>query len=365
MSIRFIHTGDIHIGMSFSKASFGYAVGLKRREEIKSTFFRILDECIHNNVQLLLLTGDLFEEDYITVSELKDIRNKFASMPDTRIFITAGNHDPIINQRSGYNLVEWSSNVHIFSTLMEHVVIEELNVVVYGFSWSTKEIKEYGFDFLQIEDTSKFNILMLHGDAYSDSPYLPLNMNELFGKGFDYIALGHIHKPDEDQYRWAYPGSPEPLDFSETGVHGFIEGIIDGESLNVQFKPFAKREFIHKSYKINEVMSFEEIKNMIQEDIFNDDRPEALYRIKINGVRDIDVKINLNYIKEAIESQVFYAELSDHTIENYDLERIKRDNQDNIIERFVLLMEEKGIENQVVKDALYEGLDILLKEQVS
>lgn len=365
MSVRFIHTADVHLGMSFSNAKFGLTVGIKRRQEIKETFLRLLDECVEMNTQLLLISGDLFEEDHISISDLKDIKNRFATLVDTQIIICAGNHDPIVNELSSYNLINWSDNVYVLSTEMERIDFEDLGVAVYGFSWSTKEMDQYNFETLEIEDTSKFNILMLHGDAYNESQYLPLNMTELIGKGFDYIALGHIHKADDNQYRWAYPGSLEPLDFSEVGDHGYVEGLFDGESMNVNFRPFAKRTFIHKAYEINENMSFEEIKNMIIEDIRSGERPESFYRATIKGVRDTDVVIDSSIIKEAVEQVAYFSEIIDDTIMNYDLDRIKKDNQGNIIEKFVLRMEEKGIDNPVVKDALYEGLYMLLKEQVS
>lgn len=45
---------------------------------------------------------------------------------------------------------------------------------------------------------------------------------------FSYIALGHIHKPAVLlENRMAYPGSPEPLDLTETGPHGYLTGEID------------------------------------------------------------------------------------------------------------------------------------------
>lgn len=365
MSVRFIHTADVHMGMSFSSAKFGLTVGIKRRQEIKETFFRLLDECVEMNTHLLLISGDLFDEDNITISDLKDVNKRLESLVETQVVICAGNHDSIISERSSYNLINWSENVHILSTEMEKIDFDELGVAVYGFSWSTKLMDQYDFSALEIEDTSKFNVLMLHGDAYTESQYLPLDMTQLIGKGFDYIALGHIHKPDDNQYRWAYPGSLEPLDFSETGDHGYIEGIFDGESMNVDFKPFSKRTFIHRAYEINENMSFEEVKNMIVEDIRSQERPESFYRTTIKGIRDTDVIIDLSLIKEAVEQVAYFGDIIDETIMNYDLERIKKDNQGNIIEKFILHMEEKGIDNPVVKDALYEGLYMLLKEQVS
>lgn len=365
MSVRFVHTADVHIGMSFAAASFGHALGLKRRAEIKETFFGILDECVEKRVDLLLIAGDLFEDDYMDMSELKDVQKMFANMADVHIVICAGNHDAIMNNGSSFNMVTWSQNVHIFGDSLSKYSITELNIDIYSFSWNKKEIRSMSFDHLLIEDPAKTNILMLHGDVYTESAYLPLDIYDLLGKGFDYIALGHVHKPDVDHDGWAYPGSPEPLDFKETGKHGVIEGIIEGKQIIKRFNPVAKRSFEIKKITVHPEMSFEEIKGLALSEIHKGVDKNALYRLIIEGIKDEDVIINKSIIKEILETQVYYCEVHDQTQSNYDLESIKRNNQDNLIGDFVKYMEERGLEDPQIKDALYEGLNILLSEKVN
>ena len=57
-------------------------------------------------------------------------------------------------------------------------------------------------------------------------------------KGFDYIALGHIHKPyydSENIQKIVYPGSTISLGFDELGEHGMIIGEISKNKNNIQF----------------------------------------------------------------------------------------------------------------------------------
>lgn len=73
---------------------------------------------------------------------------------------------------------------------------------------------------MQVSVNNHIQILMAHG---GDTAHLPINFNSLELSPFSYIALGHIHKPQvisEDKI--AYCGSPEPLDLTETGVHGYF-----------------------------------------------------------------------------------------------------------------------------------------------
>ena len=91
-------------------------------------------------------------------------------------------------------------------------------------------------------ESSDFSILLAHG---GDESHIPIQREALKWSGFDYIALGHIHKPEiifEDLM--AYAGSLEPLDHTEMGYHGLIEGEISEEKKQITFVPFAKRMYI-------------------------------------------------------------------------------------------------------------------------
>lgn len=365
MAVPFVHLADVHIGKSFASTSFGHELGIRRRAEIKQTFFDVLDGCEENGIPLLLISGDLFEDAYLDMSDLKDVQRRFESLSNTQIFICAGNHDPIISDGSSYRLVNWSPNVHIFNSYFEKFSLPEYNIDIYGMSWNKKEIKQMSLDFIQIEDPEKTNILMLHADIFTDSPYLPVDIYELLEKGFDYIALGHIHKPFTEDSGYAYPGSLEPLDFSEVGPHGIIEGEIDGKRIVKRFTPMSRRNFEVKRITVSPEQSFEEIKAMALEEINKDIHEENMYRLIIEGIKDEAVNIKKEVIEELLETRVYYCEVIDETQSNYDLDRIKRDNSDNLIGEFIKYMEEKGLDNPQVKDALYEGLNILLSEKVN
>jgi DNA repair exonuclease SbcCD nuclease subunit len=364
MELKFIHTGDIHLGTSFKSASFGKKIGKKRRDEIKETFFRIIDRCEQNKVHLLLIAGDLFDDDYITISELKDINKKLEKLTMTKVIISAGNHDAIINDKSNFNLINWSSNIYIANTNLCKIELEDLNTDIYSFSWDKKEIKEMDLTNITIEESTKNNILMLHGDIYTKSNYLPLDVNSLLGKGFDYIALGHIHKADIISSKCAYCGSPEPLDFKETGHHGMVEGIINSPNVTCNFIPFSKREFTIEEIEVNETMTSYEIEELVIDKISNI-KKSSLVRLIIKGTKDADIEIDIDKIKEKIESIIFYCEVVDKTRNNYHLERIKQDNEGNIIGEFIKYMEQKGLDNELVRDALKEGMNILLNEKVN
>ena len=126
-------------------------------------------------------------------------------------------------------------------------------------------------------DKDKFNIASLHGDL-ADGKY-KIDIGPLLASGFDYIALGHIHKHGKVAEKAYYPGSLEPLDFGELAEHGFYE--VDTLSGSVKFISFSIREFIIKEIIINEEDEFQDIINKFEE--FND-KDKNFYRIILKGI---------------------------------------------------------------------------------
>ncbi|QUI20846.1 DNA repair exonuclease [Vallitalea pronyensis] len=361
--MRFIHTGDVHIGMEFKQASFGSTFAKKRRYEIKETFYRILHRAMETEVDFLFISGDLFEDDYVTMGDLKEISGQLQKIAPTKVMIIAGNHDPIMNNQSKYSMMDIATNVYIMDTHVDKISFDELNVDIYGLSWNKKTIKERMLRDLAIEDPERMNILLAHGDVYQKSEYLPIDKEHILQKGFDYIALGHIHKHDFIAHNMAYPGSPEPLDFSETGQHGFIEGTMEKGLLDVRFVPFAKREFMALTIDIDHQMTLED---MITKALhaLADCSADNMYRLYFKGLRDKDQLLDKTYIKERIEEVITYAEIYDETQPNYDLTRLRQDNEGNVIGKFIAYMQEQDLNDEINRQALYEGVQALLSEKV-
>lgn len=360
--IKFIHTGDLHLGFKFLNPSFKGEIARERRRELWSTFERIVEYAVDKGVDFLFIAGDLFEEAYFTIGDIKRVRDTFEKALDVNILIAAGNHD-YISRRSLYDRVEWTENVKIFNTDgIGKIEFKDLNTNVYGYSWDTKEIRENNL-FSNLKENinkDKNNILLLHGDIYGDSNYLPLTLEELKDLNMDYIALGHIHKPDIIGDNIAYCGSPEPLDFGELGERGIIEGEIIDKKLSIKFKSFSKREFLEKSIEINSTMGYLDILGKIK-DIDIGTKEKDFYRIQLNGF--VEKHIRLADIEADIKSSFYHIEIENNTVLDYDLEQLAIEYKDNIIGKFVEAMKEKGMDKPIVKDALYIGLEALLKER--
>ena len=135
-------------------------------------------------------------------------------------------------------------------------------------------------------DKSKINIFISHGDIYNETKYNYMPINILQNEGFDYIALGHIHK--RDKY---YPGSLVSLGFDETGKHGFIYGEIKDKknytqnNAKLQFVQADSRELIYQDFDISKISTAEELIEKLNEI----ETGNNLYEINLTGNRMFDI----------------------------------------------------------------------------
>ena len=220
--MRFIHIADVHFDIPFSTLNTK-GLAETRRIEQRNAFKKVIDYIKEEKIPYLFICGDLYEHEYVRKSTIEYINKLFESIPETKIFIVPGNHDPYI-KNSYYMMYNFSKNVKIFTSKLEK--INEGNVCIYGYGFEDFYMKNQEEQELIAEDKSKVNILLTHcdldGAKNNDIRYNPVQKTKLKQKGFDYIALGHIHKPSYDE-EIVYPGSLISLGFDELGQHGICE----------------------------------------------------------------------------------------------------------------------------------------------
>lgn len=354
--MEFIHTADLHLGSSFLSASFDTDTAKLRREELFIAFENLINACIKRDIQMLLIAGDLFEDSLMRASDLKRVFDEFNKIQNVKVVICAGNHD-YYHETSLYNAVELPDNVTLFKTdTLEKVYFEDINTCVYGLSFLKKNYREDILPNISLDD-SKTNILLMHCDVLSKSEYLPIEKSKLEKLGFDYVALGHIHKSAKVAQNIVYPGSLEPLDFSENGYHGYIYGSIKNKKAKVKLIKSNIRQFEIIKVDITNMNSLDEIIKGIKE-LAGEGVDKYLYRVILTGL--VNELINPEDVKRKLEAEFFYVEMINETRPNYDLKRIYRENKDNVIGLYIKeLIDAKTNEEQ---KALYLGLDALLNE---
>ncbi|SFR71440.1 metallophosphoesterase family protein [Anaeromicropila populeti] len=349
--MKFIHIADIHYGMM---PDAGKPWSENRKKEILQSFYEVLAVCNREKADLLLIAGDLFHRQPLK-KELKEVEYGFSKLRNTQVVLMAGNHD-YIGQNSYYTQYEWKENVKILQGgEMQSLSFPHFSTTVYGFSYDKRDIIEPRYDSLYAERENEINILLAHG---GDEKNIPINVRKLNASNFDYIALGHIHKPQLISNKMAYCGSLEPLDINETGPHGYIMGEIIKEgtkaSVNIRFVPCAKREYIHLKVVVEPEMTAFQVYDIIKEEIERNG-VNNLYRIILCGFRAIDLEWNFQTI--GLLGNII--DVMDETMPNYDFEKLYHENRNNMIGMYIDAIRKSGYADDIADKALYLGLEAL------
>ena len=252
------------------------------------------EELKENNIKYFFIAGDLYENQYIRTSTIEYINKLFLEIDDTQIFIAPGNHDPLL-KNSYYNNFLWNKNVHIFGPKFER--IETDNIDIYGYGFDDFYCSNLNFNDLKISNPNKINILVIHGTLdganLEDMQYNSMSTRMLQEKGFDYVALGHIHKNNfKNDGKIIYPGSTIAMGFDELGEHGMVTGEISKLGNKLEFIKLDDLEFKKQELDCTELNSIEEIIEKINSINLEENK---LYEIILIGKRNFEININEIY----------------------------------------------------------------------
>jgi len=362
MRVKLLHCGDLHLDAPFTSLSDVDGRPGLRRQELKNTLSRIVELAISEQVDLLLICGDLYEHDYTRKSTMHFICDQFLKLQDIPVLVIPGNHDPATLD-SFYCTGNWPSNVTVLGEDNIYYEHPQTGTRVYGCLPS--DCRTGGL---------RINILMFHGTLdmpFSTEAYQPVTSKELDALGFDYCALGHFHsriKGAGAKKRIYNAGSPEPLGFDEEGEHGVFITEIEkqqGEESSIQadFKVTCMRHFINLEAQVGGCLNDEQVAARAALTMKNAGNNEDLYRIFLQGYISRDFRIDMEYMTDLLKSEAFYSRIIDHTTPDYDFEQIA--DEPGLRGLFVRKMLDRAAktqsdeERQLVMQALYYGMEAI------
>ena len=236
--MKFLHLSDLHIGKRVNEYSM-----LEDQEYILKEILRISDDEAPDGI---IIAGDVYDKS-VPSAEAVQLLDEFLSALASRglkTFIISGNHDSAERVSFGARLMALGG-IHIapvYDGEVKPIVMKDahgsVNVYLLPFikpihvrRFTEEEVVSYtdamaiAVDKMGI-DTSERNILVTHqfvtGATRSDSEEISVggtdNVDGAVFDGFDYVALGHIHRPQScGDERIRYCGTPLKYSFSEAG----------------------------------------------------------------------------------------------------------------------------------------------------
>lgn len=230
-SIRFLHIADLHLDSPF-KGVYGLSEQalIELRNSTFVAFERIISHALDVQPDFMLLVGDIYDGEHRSLKAQRRFQEGMEQLSKANIpvIVCHGNHDHLSGNWTRFSLPD---NVTVLpeQTMPVQLTIRGQQVNIYGFSYPERHVKRSKIDTYPVaEDASIFHIGMLHGSIAGEQThavYAPFTKEQLLSKGYDYWALGHIHKRQQIHQSppIIYPGNIQSRHRNEQGVKGFYD----------------------------------------------------------------------------------------------------------------------------------------------
>lgn len=254
--MRFVHIADVHLDTAFA----GRSAELRRRlrDACREALGRAADLAVDHRVHAFLIAGDLFDAELLSLQTegfLVDQARRLADAGITMIYAT-GNHDP---SAGGVRSFVWPSNVtEVGSADPVTVEIRDDGGRLLG------RVTAAGHETSRVTENlaSRFppprgdvpEVALLHtqvrGSPASEEhgPYAPSELAALRSSGYDYWALGHVHRPQalSDSPPIRYSGNVQGRTPAETGARGgLLVDLSDRSAPRISFHPLGPVRWEH------------------------------------------------------------------------------------------------------------------------
>lgn len=204
---------------------------------------RIVDLCLDERVDALVLAGDLYDGDQTSMKTARFLAEQIRRLHQAgiRVFIIRGNHDAL--SRITKELA-FPDSVKVFGGRAEAVTVDRnaghFPVAIHGLSFAQPHAPESLIAKYKPVVAGAVNIGIMHtslAGAPGHDPYAPCSHADLHATGFQYWALGHVHKRSivEGACAIVMPGMPQGRDINESGAKSVtLVTILDDRSIQIE-----------------------------------------------------------------------------------------------------------------------------------
>jgi DNA repair exonuclease SbcCD nuclease subunit len=249
MAFRFLHTADIHLDSPLGTLALrDEMLGAHIRGATRRAFSGLVEVCLDQRVDAMIIAGDLYDRDLEDMSTALFFGREMRRLAEAgiRVFIIRGNHDAESVLTRALSLPD---NVHVFSAKGETVRDEHAGVAIHGLSFAAPHVPENLVNRYPAPVSGLINIGLLHTSltgAEGHDVYAPCSLADLRAHGYDYWALGHVHKRAVHAEKpWVVmPGIPQGRDIGESGPKSAtLVSVADDGTISAEPLPSAVAEF--------------------------------------------------------------------------------------------------------------------------
>ncbi len=364
--MKIIHCADLHLDSKMT-ANLDKEKAKERKDELLKTFGKMISFAVQNQVEAILIAGDLFDTKNISATTRNAVKDAINSHPEIQFFYLKGNHDQDNFLSATEDIPE---NLKLFSGSWTSYALAEGRIVITGLELS-KENAGSAYSSLTL-DAAKFNIVTLHGqesETGAKDKVEVINLRALKNKGIDYLALGHIHAYKEETLdargTYCYPGCLEGRGFDECGEHGFV--LLDINENNGQYT----KEFIPAASRcLYEVVtdvtgcttSVEMMRRMQEQFDAGAYSNRSLIKVVLTGALDVECEKDIPFLAKTFEEDYYFIKVYDKTTLKVDITQFMTDP--SLKGEFVRKVMESDLTEEEKGEIIRYGLQVLEKGAV-
>ncbi|MFC4237705.1 metallophosphoesterase [Thalassospira xianhensis] len=283
--MRFLVSSDIHLGSPIrSVAMRNPELSDRLKQATRDAFIRIVDLAIVENVDALILSGDIFDNDQPDLKSRAFLSAQLARAADADIptVLIRGNHDALLDHRAYGDL---GPKIHLLHK--DEPSREIAGVWFHGLSFDTAHVSKSFLPDYPVPVVGQKNVGLMHTSldgSPGHDPYAPCSEQDLMAHGYDLWCLGHIHAPFErlsGSVLAVMPGIPQPRHFGERkgGTIAIVE-LGDGTPA-IERHQVGHLRFTECSLDLTDCSDVPEILKLLRTELENTRDPEHYTAVRL------------------------------------------------------------------------------------
>ncbi len=365
--LKLLHTSDLQLDAPFE---FLAQKGRLHRQHLLQTFKKIVELARSANYDMLLIAGDLFNDNRPSHATVNSVIQVLADI-QIPVCILPGNHD-CYEKTSVYRNASFPPNVQILSETPSYFDFPDLDLTIAGNAILTRHGQKSSLEGITRRGDRRWFVVLAHGNlqipSVVKSTERPIQPNEIEACGADYVALGDWHTfrdYSQSRVKAFYSGGPEPTALDQNGS-GFVASIALSER-GVEVQPI----------RVGTVES-----NQLTLDVTGLSEPEVLEKIKarakstlmlnvtLAGMVSIGQRLDPTELEEAAAEGFYLLRVSDQS--QLEIAKIDPSNypEVQVIGQYVRMLSEKirtaadEKEKRIAEQALQLGIALLQGDSV-
>lgn len=218
--MKFLHVADLHLDSPLrTQAARDSVMGAHLRAASRQVLARLVDAAVSEGVDAVLFAGDTFDSGVADVASRAALATELSRLARSGIpaLLIQGNHDALLD------LDRYGPVSDALTVLTPDAPTFRIgDACIHGMGFTAKHMAESLLPRYPQPDPGRWNIGLMHTSldgAAGHDQYAPCALADMIGHGYDYWALGHIHKRSVHEAEGTLvvmPGIPQGRSIRET-----------------------------------------------------------------------------------------------------------------------------------------------------